>query len=146
MNQNELSNRVQLRELIDRFAYLADIKDAAGQGELFTEDGALAFQFGFDGELTEVKGKDNLVEAFSGTLLPCKALYHMNGQHLLTFTDDEHAQGIAYCMATLVTEEDGKEIQMSNSIIYKDEYLKQGDKWLIKKRQSTFILSDRKEK
>ena len=50
------SEKMKLKELVDAFANLADEKDAAGQGELFTEQGVLEFQVGFDGELQKIEG------------------------------------------------------------------------------------------
>ncbi|MBR4471829.1 MAG: nuclear transport factor 2 family protein [Erysipelotrichaceae bacterium] len=41
MELKELINRTEIRELVDTFAYLADIKDAKSQGDLFAEDGSL---------------------------------------------------------------------------------------------------------
>lgn len=144
MELKELINRTEIRELVDTFAYLADIKDAKNQGDLFTEDGSLEFRIGFDGEFKEIKGRKNLVPAFVATIEPCKAVYHTNGQHIISFEDDEHAKGIAYCQATLVNVENDIEIKTVNSIIYEDTYVRQDGKWLIRNRKSTFVLSERK--
>ena len=52
MMKNEvLIAKMELRELVDTFSNLADIKDAESQGELFLPDGVLEFQIGTDGEV-----------------------------------------------------------------------------------------------
>lgn len=68
----------------------------------------------------------------------------INGQSNVTFTNEAltEATGIAYCTATLVNEVNGKDIGTTNYVRYSDDYVKQGGKWYIKKRRTTFITSD----
>ena len=59
----ELVEKAQIKELIDTFSNLADVKDAKSQGDLFLEDGKLEFQMGFNNEEIELKtgeGKNNM--------------------------------------------------------------------------------------
>ena len=57
MMKNEvLIAKMELRELVDTFSNLADIKDAKSQGELFLPDGVLEFQIGTDGEVRKRQG------------------------------------------------------------------------------------------
>ena len=66
---------------------------------------------GFDGEIQNIVGREALVQAFAATINPCKSVYHINGQHTATLNDDlTEAEGTAYCQATLVNEEDGKDV------------------------------------
>lgn len=140
----ELVEKAQIKELVDTFSNLADVKDAKSQGDLFLEDGKLEFQIGFDGEINNIEGREALVDAFANTINPCKAVYHINGQSNVTFTNSSltEATGIAYCTATLVNEVNGKDIGTTNYVRYSDNYVKQGGKWYIKKRRTTFITSD----
>ena len=103
-----LEAKAELKDLVDTFSNLADVKDAAAQGELFLPDGALEFQMGIDGDINKIEGREALVQAFAATINPCKAVYHINGQHTVTVNGDS-AEGIAYCMATLVNDVDGKD-------------------------------------
>lgn len=141
---NELYEKAQIKELIDTFSNLADVKDAKSQGDLFLEDGKLEFQMGFDGAINNIEGREALVAAFSNTINPCKAVYHINGQSNVTFTNSEltEATGTAYCTATLVNEVNGKDIGTTNYVRYSDNYVKQNGKWYIKTRRTTFITSD----
>lgn len=141
---NELVERAQIKELIDTFSNLADVKDAKSQGDLFLEDGRLEFQMGFDGAINNIEGRESLVSAFANTINPCKAVYHINGQSNVIFTNSTltEATGTAYCIATLVNEVNGKDIGTTNYVRYSDNYVKQNGKWYIKTRRTTFITSD----
>ena len=139
-----LTAKMELKELVDVFSNLADVKNAKGQGELFTPDGVLEFQMGFDGEIQNIVGREALVAAFSATINPCKAVYHINGQHNVTLNADlTEAEGTAYCEATLVNEEDGKNVMTTNYVRYADSYVKIDGKWYIRRRRTTFLISDR---
>lgn len=144
MTTQELMDRAELKDLVDTFSNLADVKDAASQGELFLPDGWLEFQMGFDGDIQKIEGREAFVQAFSATINPRKAVYHINGQHTVTIHGEE-AEGTAYCTATLVNEVDGKDIITSNYVRYSDLYSKVGGKWYIKRRRTTFLISDRHE-
>ena len=139
-----LEAKAELKDLVDTFSNLADVKDAAAQGELFLPDGALEFQMGMDGEINKIEGREALVQAFASTINPCKAVYHINGQHTVTVNGDS-AEGIAYCVATLVNDVDGKGIVTSNYVRYSDLYAKVDGKWYIKRRHTTFLISDMHE-
>lgn len=56
-----MQDRMEIRELTDVFANLADGKH---------EDGVLEFQMGADGEVHEIKGRGAIVEAFRNTTGP----------------------------------------------------------------------------
>ena len=141
-----ITAKMELKELVDVFSNLADVKDAAGQGELFLPDGVLEFQMGFDGEVQNIIGRDALVAAFSATIDPCKSVYHINGQHTVELSVDlTSATGTAYCQATLVNEIDGKDVMTTNYVRYADEYAKVDGKWYIKRRRTTFLISDKHE-
>ena len=139
-----LEAKAELKDLVDTFSNLADVKDAAAQGELFLPDGWLEFQMGMDGEINKIEGREALVQAFAATINPCKAVYHINGQHTVTVSGDS-AEGIAYCVATLVNDVDGKDIVTSNYVRYSDLYAKVDGKWYIKRRRTTFMISDKHE-
>lgn len=144
MTNEVFSAKMELKELVDEFSNLADVKDAKSQGELFLSDGVLEFQMGFDGEIQNIVGREALVHAFSATINPCKSVYHINGQHTVKFNDDlTEAEGTAYCQATLVNVEDGKDVMTTNYVRYADVYVKVDGKWFIKRRRTTFMISDK---
>lgn len=144
MNSEVLSAKMELKELVDVFSNLADVKDAKGQGELFLPDGVLEFQMGFDGEIQNIAGREALVQAFAATINPCKSVYHINGQHTIKLSDDlTEAEGTAYCQAALVNEVDGKDVITTNYVRYADLYVKKDGKWYIKRRRTTFLISEK---
>lgn len=139
-----MKDLIAINRLVDEFAVLADNKDAKKQGDLFDENGVLEFQMGLEGEIKKIEGREELVKAFDATISPCIALYHLNGQHIVDL-DNNKATGIAYCQATLVNQVNGKNIVSVNSVRYKDEYIKVDGEWFIKKRRTTFLITDRHE-
>ena len=146
MRLEELKDRLEIKELVDVFANLADMKDAKSQGDLFLPDGTLEFQMGFDGEVKNIVGRESLVTAFAATIEPCVSVYHINGQHTIELNEDmTEANGVAYCVATLVNDVDGKRIVTDNKMRYTDEYSKVDGKWYIKKRRTTFLISEKHE-
>lgn len=140
----EIQDKLEIQELVNKFANLADEKDAKSQGDLFLENGILEFQMGFDGEIQNIIGREALVKAFAATINPCIAVYHINGQHIITLNKEE-ATGTAYCQATLVNEVDGKKIMMVNNVRYRDNYKKIEGKWYLEKRRTTFLISEQHE-
>ncbi|MBU3202409.1 nuclear transport factor 2 family protein [Clostridium estertheticum] len=144
MTMLEMQEKLEIQELVNRFANLADEKDAKSQGDLFLENGMLEFQMGFDGEIQNIIGREELVKAFAATINPCIAVYHINGQHIITLNGDE-ATGTAYCQATLVNDVDGKKIVTVNDVRYSDIYKKVDGKWYLEKRRTTFLISEKHE-
>lgn len=136
--------KMELKELVDTFSNLADVKDAKSQGDLFLEDGVLEFQMGFDGDIHNIEGREALVKAFASTIEPCKAVYHISGQQIVTFNEDlTEAEGTAYCEASLLNEVDGKDVLTTNYVRYSDVFVKAEGKWFIKRRRTTFLISDK---
>ena len=140
MNTNELTNRLELKELVDTFSILADTKDVDQQLLLFKEDALVTSRIsGQPGN--SYQGRQEIGQAFTNYLNLFHTVYHINGQQTVTFTDDTHATGIAYCQVVLIRDADGKEIQLTQGVRYHDSYEKVDGKWLIAKRESNFMWS-----
>ena len=148
MTLEQLIAKQELQELVSEFSILADNRDAKGQGPLFTEDAVLEFQMGPDGEVHEIPGRDAIVVAFEttvGTTSTAKAVCHANGQQQVELADDlQSATGTAYCMATLVNDEDGKDVITTNYVRYADQYVKIDGRWYIKRRRTCFLISEKR--
>ena len=140
MNTNELTNRLELKELVDTFSILADTKDVAQQVLLFKED-AVVTSYRNEKIGNTYQGRQEIGQAFSNYLNLFHIVYHINGQQTLAFTDDTHATGIAYCQVVLIRDENGKDIQLTQGVRYHDSYEKIDGKWLIAKRESNFMWS-----
>ncbi|WP_308688402.1 nuclear transport factor 2 family protein [uncultured Streptococcus sp.] len=140
MNTNELTNRLELKELVDTFSILADTKDVDQQLLLFKEDALVTSRIsGQPGN--SYQGRQEIGQAFTNYLNLFHTVYHINGQQTVNFTDDTHATGIAYCQVVLIRDADGKEIQLTQGVRYHDSYEKVDGKWLIAKRESNFMWS-----
>ena len=143
MNIKELEDRVSLRELIDNVSILGDRKDFNAQVQLFAED-AVSETFAAGASILKLKGRKEMAEVFDKFLKDFETVYHFNGQQVLTIDGDE-AFGTCYCQVTLIGQENGKRIKTTIGAIYKDNYLRIGNHWLIAKREGTFDWQDRSE-
>jgi hypothetical protein len=140
---NELENVRALRELVDNFSILADVKEVWKQTELFTKD-AIVDSY-VNGELTSsFKGTQEIGNAFEAFLANFETVYHSNGQHVVSIKGSK-AEGTLYCRVDLISSENGKKINNSSAVSYKDEYVYENGQWLIAKRTSNFVWNDRKE-
>ena len=70
-----------------------------------------------------------------------KVSFHMNGQQCVDFIDDTHATGTCYALATLVTEQDGKDVLTTHAVRYYDKYEKIDGRWWISEREQHFEWS-----
>lgn len=127
MNMNQLIERQALKDLVDTFSNLADEKRVAEQMALFTPDAQVNTYIG--GKLfAEAKGRVEIEQVFSSFLAQFHSVYHLNGQHTVTFRSETEAEAINYCAVKLVGEQDGKQVLQDHSVRYQDMYIKQGGK------------------
>ena len=129
----------EIKLLQERFCNLADVKDAAAQMDLFTEDAHLILNFG--GQTMNLEGTEAIFSAFDNTLSNTDILYHMGGQSTIEVNGDT-ATGVAYCRVVLIDTEDGVTSHTDEGVRYTDEYVRRDGKWLISKRTSDFLFVD----
>ena len=132
----------EIKLLQERFCNLADVKDAAAQMDLFTEDAQLILNFG--GQTMNLEGTEQIFAAFDNTLSNTDILYHMGGQGTIEVIGDT-ASGVAYCRVVLIDTEDGVTSHTDERVRYTDEYVRQDGKWLISKRTSDFLFVDQEQ-
>ncbi len=144
MTTKEQYDKLKLKELVDTFSNLADVKDTKTQAQLFTENAKLE---SFNGDFHSVQnGREEIEEACANFLALFDTVFHLNGQQVVTILDDTRATGIAYCHVVLIGEnEDGKRIQTTQGVRYEDEYVKLDGDWKIANRTSHFMYTDTKE-
>ena len=141
MKRGILQRSQAIKELIDTFSNLADIKDVAAQGPLFTEDGHVTTYIG--GKLfADLKNRAEIVDVFTDFLANFKRVYHLNGQLTIHSLSDSRAEGINYCHVMLTEEKDGKEMVHNHYVRYNETYVKEKGKWLIQRRIANFMISD----
>lgn len=139
----KLEDQAAIKRLVDTFANMADQMDIANQMYLFTEDATVATYFG-DTLFASMQGREQIAEVFSNFIANFTTMYHMNG-HLVVDIDGDRASSTHYCLVTLISEQQGKQYKNMNGIIYQDEYVRQGDQWLIAKREARFNWRDTSE-
>lgn len=132
----QYQDRLSIRELVDKYAYCADSRDAQGQMALFTED--TNFEVFYDAKSetpTQVyTGREALQPVFEN-LNSYASTMHFNGQSTILSLSDNQATGITYTIAHHLTFE--KEVQklMIAHIRYQDRFVKQHGVWLFAERK-----------
>ena len=140
----EIEDRIALKNLVDTFSVLADIKDVEKQLLLFTEDAVV--ESVSDGQAgAALKGRKQIGDAFSGFLNNFSTVYHINGQQTLRFNSETSASGVSYCLVFLVADAQGKKMKTTLAVHYNDEYVKQNGRWYIAKRKSHFDIRETNE-
>lgn len=138
-----IEDKMAIREVFDIFSNLADTKEIDKQVLLFTEDGIV--ESGSGDRKTTLSGRKQLFDAFSGYLANFSMVYHQNGQQTIDELTNNTAKATSYCRVILVGEQNGKQMKTTMYVIYKDEFVKQNGKWLIKKRHSNFVRTEIEE-
>jgi hypothetical protein len=119
---------MQLRQLVEQYAHGADNRSPELFGGAFTEDATL-----FTGR-GEVKGSA-AIGALAPKLARYKATMHVIGNHYVDFSDDDHAEGETYCMASHVYDADGVDRVYLMAIRYTDKYVRTEHGWRMSARQ-----------
>ncbi|MFV8377044.1 nuclear transport factor 2 family protein [Flavobacterium sp. LB1P71] len=138
-----IEDRIALKNVVDTFSVLADVKDVKNQVLLFTENAEVSSinngQIG-----TIFTGRKQIGEAFAGFLNLFDVVYHINGQQTVTLNGNM-ASGISYCQVVLIGTENNKKMKTTMGVIYHDDYVKENGHWLINKRQSNFTWTEKTE-
>lgn len=126
-----------IKYVVDEFFNLADTKEIDKKVLLFTEDGVLqSIAAGQPGNV--LKGRGQLKQAFTNFLSNFNTVYHQNGQQTINLQGDK-AEATNYCRVILVGKQGEKQMKTTLYVIYKDSFVKEGSKWLIKHRTSNFV-------
>jgi hypothetical protein len=136
---NRIEDRVMLKDLVDRYATESDKNNQDYYVNIFRPDLKLKVYFygklGMD--ITSVNDMIAQYKAFGAA----KESFHQNGQQVVDFQDDTHASGTCYAIATLVTEDDGKDKLTFHAVRYYDKYVKIDGRWWIAEREQHFVYT-----
>jgi ketosteroid isomerase-like protein len=135
-----LEDRAALKNLVDTFSNLADVKDVDRQLLLFTEDATVESRTG-DGPGTPMRGRQQIGNAFRPFLAGFETVYHTNGQQTVEI-DGDTATGISYCLVVLISRDGANATKLTMGVRYADEYVRRDGVWLISKRVSNFMWRD----
>ena len=140
----EIEDRMAIKELVDQFSILSDLKHAQAQALLFTEDAVVETYQGDQLTIT-LKDREQIAAVFGNFLNSLETVYHINGQQTVELNGNR-ATGVSYCQVTLIGDENGKKMVTNHGVFYQDNYVKgKNGKWLISKRKSTFHWTEKRE-
>lgn len=143
MDIKEVQDRISLKQLIDQVSILGDQKDFQAQVQLFSEN-AISETISDGKTILKLKGRKEMTAAFDDFLENFETVYHFNGQQQLVINGDK-ATGTVYCLITLIGIENDQKMKTTIGAIYKDDYIREGNAWLIDKRTGYFEWQEKTE-
>ena len=132
-----LEDQAALKNLVDTFSNLADVKDVDRQVLLFTEDATVESRTG-DAPGNPLKRRKQIGDTFRSFLAGFHTVYHINGQQTVSIQGDT-ATGTAYCLVVLIGRQNDTDMKTTMGVRYADEYVRRNGSWLIAKRVSNFM-------
>ncbi|MFD2873232.1 nuclear transport factor 2 family protein [Mucilaginibacter ximonensis] len=140
MNIQELSDRLELRALVDQISILADKKDFSSQVERFTEDAIT--EITVDGAIImQLQGRQAMANAFKEFNRNFEVGFHLNGQHTV-FIENDNAEGTLYSQITMISIKNGVKVKSTIGAIYHDHYIRVNGKWFLSARRGNFVIAD----
>ena len=135
ISEQEMSDRIQIRALVDRYAVESDQFKQENYSEIFHKDLKLRIHVGDnDNEINSVDNMINIYKAAGAVDIS----FHQTGQQLLDFADSTHASGWVYLTALMVNK--GKTSHMY--LRYFDKYEKINGRWWIVERDQYILFSE----
>jgi len=134
----DLSDRAEIRRIIDDYAHYADHIDNEALALLFVPDGVLRIvERGNPVPVRERIGRREIAEAIKG-LSRYDTTHHINANHRVDIADDT-ATGETYCRASHIRPVDGGRVDERENYVmnirYLDEFVRRDDGWKIAKRE-----------
>ena len=130
LSLEELSARIEINELLVRYAHCIDTGDFDGLDDVFTADAFIdcsAFD-GAAGGLEEIK-------RFLNEAMPMfKSFQHMIGNTMLEFVDHDTVHGRTICHNPMVFDGEGPDRVMVCGLWYVDEFVRTDAGWRIARR------------
>ena len=132
----EAADRLAIRELVEAYAYCADRRDAAGQMALFTPDTHFVVYMDAKNPTPsqELHSREALAPVFAD-LNKYQATMHFVGQSTILSLSNNHATGLAYCVAHHLTVEENQRRVMIATLRYHDTFAKVDGAWLFAERR-----------
>jgi ketosteroid isomerase-like protein len=136
ISPEEAADRLAIRELVEAYAYCADRRDAAGQMALFTPDTHFVVYMDAKNPTPsqELHSREALAPVFAD-LNKYQATMHFVGQSTILSLSNNHATGLAYCVAHHLTVEENQRRLMIATLRYHDTFAKVDGAWLFAERR-----------
>jgi len=128
-----LEDRVEIGELITRYALVMDNRDMSAMPALFTEDVVIRSQDG----VMNIVGRDAAVELFRGRFKVLGPSNHVSHDRIVSFdaADPDRATGLVLSHAEM----NRKGVAMLAAIRYHDVYRREAQAWRFQERVLTFM-------
>jgi ketosteroid isomerase-like protein len=111
-----------IRQLVSAYALALDSRDVETLVSLFVDDVTTG-----DGRV----GREALADWFDPVLRPYKITFHLIGNHVIRFQDDDHATGVVYCRP----EHEVGELWIVMPMQYWDRYERRDGEWFFTSRK-----------
>ena len=122
-----------IRQLVSRYALALDGRDVATLVSLFVPDVDV-----HDGRT----GREALAEWFDPVLRPYRTTFHLLGNHVIDFVDEDHATGALYCRP----EHEVDDLWIVMPLVYDDRYERREGRWYFRSRRPhAFYAADVRE-
>lgn len=150
LNASDLAwhaDRIEIRDVIDRYAHHADRRRPADQAAVFTEGGTVLLYEGdpnATGPIQTVSGRAALETTFAGLIAQYELTTYLNGQSTLVPTGPATATGETYCLAYHLLHDGEQRVLLTMSIRYLDSFAKVDGSWFIAERKLVFDWTDRR--
>ena len=135
ISAQEMSDRIQIRALVDNYALLSDQFKQENYNEVFHKD--LKLRIHMDENVNEINGVDNMINIYKAAGA-VDISFHQTGQQVLDFTDSTHASGWVYLTALMVNQGNARHMY----IRYFDKYEKIDGRWWIVERDQYILFSE----
>ena len=126
-----VEDRLALRELVDRYACIADDRDYALVDQVFSEDGVLV------GPGFELAGRDAIRAGMQGIEQYEATLHCVHNQ--LVEIDGDDATGETWCVASHLFSAEGQRQKLDWGIRYRDAYRRTAAGWRITRRELRLV-------
>jgi hypothetical protein len=130
-----LADRLELRDLVQKYAHAVDRRDAELLDALFVDDAELLV---FDDPTAEepsrtLRGREELAR-ITRSVAHYVATTHLIGNHLVELGGDT-ATGETYCLASHLYDHEGERRRDVWSIRYEDRYVRHDGRWCFAQRR-----------
>jgi ketosteroid isomerase-like protein len=138
LSLQEISDRLEIQELIARYSYALDSRDFDALDDLFTPDAILDYR-----ATGAIRGSLEEMKAFvSNAFTMFDATQHLTTQTTLRFDDDGNtAHGKSACHNPMVFGGDNKPKMMVLGLWYIDTFERTADGWRFKARTEEQLYS-----
>jgi ketosteroid isomerase-like protein len=127
------TDRLDLRDLAQRYAEAVDRRDVDAFVELFTPDASMGvFEHGEDASVAEYRGRAELATVLELVTFYA-ATFHIVANHRCDVSGSD-ATGTTYCLARHLIESDSGAKDIEMLIRYDDTYRKTGGDWQFTRR------------